>query len=268
MATSRKEIEEELQRRWMGNASVAQLFGFTAGASFDEVYAPVSVVRRLMWVVSYVMAAKERSYDEWEEEVRAVAAATHYGTEAWWVATLKAWQEGDALTVVDGRVGYEEEDAGKRVVTAASVTTEGRTLRVKVAKGERGSLTALSAGQVEQLEGYVERVKPLGLKVAVTSGEANVVGMAGVVRYSAERNKADIKQAVHEALEEMYESLEFGGTLYEGRMAAAMMAVEGVEDVRLTMVTIDGEEWTDKVVPGSGYCKVGDDLMSYAGVVR
>ena len=184
----------------MENAGVAQLFGFTAGASFDDVYARVSVVRLLIWVVSYVIAAKETAYEDWEEEVRAVADATHYGTEAWWVEAAKAWQEGDALTVVDGRVGYAVVDPTHRVVTAASVNTEGRTLRLKVAKGAVGSLQALTASQLEAFQGYVEAVKPVGLHVTATSGVANVVKLQGTVRYSAELNKSDVKAAVRGAL--------------------------------------------------------------------
>ena len=268
MATSRREIEEELQRRWMENAGVAQLFGFTAGASFDDVYARVSVVRLLIWVVSYVIAAKETAYEDWEEEVRAVADATHYGTEAWWVEAAKAWQEGDALTVVDGRVGYAVVDPTHRVVTAASVNTEGRTLRLKVAKGAVGSLQALTASQLEAFQGYVEAVKPVGLHVTATSGVANVVKLQGTVRYSAELNKSDVKAAVRGALKAAMSELRFGGRLYAGRLAAAMMAVPGVEDVHLTGMTIDGTGWSDSTEPSAGYCVPGADEMIYEGVVR
>jgi hypothetical protein len=268
MATSRREIEEELQRRWMENAGVAQLFGFTAGASFDDVYARVSVVRLLMWVVSYVIAAKETAYEDWEEEVRAVADATHYGTEAWWVETAKAWQEGDALTVADGRVRYATVDATHRVVTSAAISTLGRTLRLKVAKGEPGGLQALTTSQLEAFQGYVESVKPVGLHVTVTSGSANVIGMSGTVRYSAELNQGDVRQAVREKLTAVMGELPFGGRLYAGRLAAAMMAVEGVEDVNLTVLTVDGQLWTDWTEPSAGYCVPGPDELNYEGVVR
>lgn len=268
MATSRVEIEEELQRRWMGNAGVAQLFGFTAGASFDSVYARVSVMRLLLWVVSYVIAAKETSYEDWEEELRAVADSTHYGTEAWWVETAKAWQEGDALTVADGRVGYATVDASHRVVTSAAISTVGRTLRLKVAKGGPGSLQALTAEQLTAFQGYVESVKPVGLHVTATSGAANVVGMSGTVRYAAELSRSQVAAAVREALTATMEELPFGGRLYAGRLAAAMMAVEGVEDVHLTVLTIDGVEWNDWTEPSAGYCVPGPDELNYEGVVR
>lgn len=268
MATSRREIEEDLQRRWMENAGVAQLFGFTAGASFDDVYARVSVVRLLMWVVSYVIAAKETAYEDWEEEVRAVADATHYGTEAWWVEAAKAWQEGDALSVTDGRVGYSTVDPSHRVVTAAAITTGGRTLRLKVAKGSVGSLQALTAAQLEAFQGYVEAVKPVGLHVTATSGNANVVGMTGTVRYAAELNRSDVRSAVREALTATMGELQFGGRLYAGRLTAAMMAVPGVEDVHLTLLTIDGAEWSDWTEPSAGYCVPGADTFVYEGVTR
>ena len=268
MATSRREIEEELQRRWMENAGVAQLFGFSVGSSFDSVYARVSVMRLLLWVVSYVIAAKETAYEDWEEEVRAVADSTHYGTEAWWVETAKAWQEGDTLTVSGGRVSYGETNLSRRVVTSAAISTVGRTLHLKVAKGEPGHLQALTAEQLAAFQGYVESVKPVGLHVTATSGVANVVGVSGTVRYAAELNRSQVASSVREAMTSAMESLPFGGRLYAGRLASAMMAVEGVEDVHLTLLTIDGVAWTDWTEPSAGYCVPGEDKLNYEWVVR
>lgn len=266
MAISRKEIEDELQRAWMGNEGVAELFGFEVGTSFDAVYARVSVVRLLFWVVSYVAAAREQLYDDWKEEVRAVAETTHYGTEPWWLEAVKAWQEGDELEEIGGRMAYRVVDESKRVVTAVSVGVAWRELNIKVAKGEAGALEALSAEQCAMLQGYCNKVRPLGVKVRVKSGEANVVGLGGRVRYAAERNPRDVKQSVKEAVAAMLTDLRFGGTLYEGRLEAAIMGVDGVEDVQLGGLTLDGAAWSDSVVPGSGYCVPGDDGMEYIAV--
>ena len=218
-------------------------------------------MRLLLWVVSYVIAAKETAYEDWEEEVRAVADATHYGTEAWWVETAKAWQEGDALTVVDGRVCYATVDPTHRVVTSAAISTLGRTLRLKVAKGEPGSLQALTASQLEAFQGYYMLIFLMGYV-------ANVVRMSGTVRYSAELNQGDVRQAVREKLTAVMGELPFGGRLYAGRLAAAMMAVEGVEDVNLTVLTVDGQLWTDWTEPSAGYCVPGPDELNYEGVAR
>ncbi len=258
-----QEIFDELTSTWMGNASVATLFGFEPGRDFDEVYSKVSVLRLLMWVVAYVIALKETKLDEWKREVRDVASATHYGTSAWWIAKAKAWQEGDALQVIDGKVDYPSVDVSKRRVTAASVTVMGRTLRIKVAKGEVGNLQGLTDAQKESFVGYVEAIKPMGLMVSVTTGSANNMRLYGTVRYSAERMKADVKMAVKNAIDTMLQNLEFNGTIYSGRLVQAIMSVDGVEDVFLTMKTMDGVEWTDAVEPSNGYAKLDVDGLNY-----
>lgn len=260
---TQKEVMEEMTSAWMANEEAARVFGFEVGATFDSVYAPVSVVRLLMWVVSGVIALKETLLEEWKEEVRTVAEDTHYGTARWWVETVKRWQPGDALTVKDGKVCYEEEDASKRVVTSASVTAQGRTLLLKVAKGASGERRALSEEEVESLRGYVEAVKPVGLMVRVMSGGANQLTLGGVVRYRAELNEAEVKARVREAVERLMDGVAFNGALYEGRLTQALMQVEGVEDVHLTELLLDGSAWSDVVTPASGYVAMGSDKLRY-----
>lgn len=266
MIMKQTEIYEEMTTAWMQNKEVAQLFGFEEGAAFDAVFSRVSIVRMLMWVVSSVIALKETLLKEWQEEVRKVAEETHYGTAAWWVDVVKRWQMGDPLSVIEGKVGYEVIDESKRMVTAASVTAKGRTLLLKVAKGERGSRQRLSEAELESLRGYVEQVKPVGLAVDVRSGSANSITLGGVLRYKAELVEEDVQEAVREAVEEAFDGLEFNGSLYEGRLAMALMRVEGVVDVQLRDLEIDGDGWTDVVVPSSGYVVLGEDKMTYERV--
>lgn len=266
MTMTTNEVFEELTGTWMNNQSVANLYGFSVGSRFDDVYSKVSLLRLIFWVVSYVVALKETSLEDWKKEVQSVAEETHYGTSAWWVAKCKAWQEGDALTIVDGKVDYAQVDASKRVVTAAAVNVVGRTLRLKVAKGESGNLSGLSTAQLQSLTGYVEAIKPMGLMVSVTSGGANVLNIYGKVRYSGELMKADVQQRVKAAMNEMLMNLEFNGTLYSGRMIRTIVDVDGVEDVYLTRMTMDGVEWKDSVVPTNGYATLNIDELEYEAI--
>lgn len=263
---TQKEVMEELTTSWMNNEEAARAFGFEQGAQFDRTYSKVSVLRLLMWVVSGVISLKETLLEEWKREVKKVAEESHYGTASWWVDVVKRWQKGDALSVIDGKVGYEVEDESKRIVTAASVTAKGRTLLLKVAKGERGQRGALTEEELKSLKGYVEAVKPIGLMVDVRSGAANKVSLGGTLRYRAELIEEDVKAAVIAAVEDAFDGLEFNGSLYEGRLAMALMRVEGVVDVHLDGLQIDGSEWEEVVIPGSGYVILGDDKMKYERV--
>lgn len=260
------EVFEEMTSKWMNDSGVANLYGFAVGSRFDDVYSKVSVVRMIFWVVSYVMALKETMLEDWKKDVQDVASETHYGTSAWWVAKAKAWQKGDSLTIVDGKVDYEHVDETKRVVTAASVNVVGRTLRLKVAKGNSGSLSGLSQDELDSMNGYVERIKPMGLMVQVTSGGANVLKLYGKVRYRGELTKDDVKQHVRIAMNDMLQNLEFNGTLYSGRIVRTIVDVDGVEDVYLSRMTMDGVEWNDSVVPTNGYASLNIDGLEYEAI--
>lgn len=263
---TQKEVMEAMTTAWMKNEDAAKAFGYEVGASYDKVYPKASVMRMLMWVVSGVIALKETLLEEWKEEVRKVAEETHYGTAAWWVDVAKRWQKGDQLSVIDGKVGYRTTDEKKRVVTAASVTAKGRTLHLKVAKGTAGKRAALTADELQSMKGYVEAVKPLGVMVQVTSGNANRVALGGVLRYRGELAEADVRATVKKAVEKAFDGLEFNGDLYEGRLAMALMQEDGVVDVQLSGLKIDGSPWSDVVNPQSGYVVLAEDNMEYIGI--
>lgn len=263
---TQKEVMDEMTVQWMHNEEASRVFDFEVGASFDAVFPKASIVRLLMWVCSGVIALKETLLGEWKREVEQVALATHYGTAQWWVEAVKRWQPGDVLDVIDGRVGYAEEDAGRRVVTAASVTAEGRTLLLKVAKGDVGHREPLTTDELEGLRGYVDAVKPLGIMAKVISGPANRVSVGGVVRYRSEMDEQTVRDAVKQAVEKACDGLSFNGTLYAGRLTMAVMSVDGVVDANLGGLQIDGVDWTDSVVPTSGYVEFGGEELEFVKV--
>lgn len=261
-----EEIFEEMTASWMSDSNAARLFGFQVGSRFDDEYSKVSVLRLLMWVVSWVIAKRETLLEEWKAEVEKVANETHYGTSAWWIAKAKDFQYGDSLVVEDGKVQYAEEHGEKKIVSAASVTVVGRTLLLKVAKGVGGGLSGLSDSERSSFEGYVQRIKPLGLMVVVQSGSGNELRVKGEVRYSGERKVSEIAGGVREALERYVKDLEFNGTIYAGRMTKVIIDVDGVVDVHITGMELDGVAWEDSVIPGNGYVVLNVEDLTYRGV--
>lgn len=265
-----EEILTELKIAWMNNEQAAALFGFTRGDDFDNTYSRVSVLALIFYVVAYVIALKETLLSQWKEEVRQVGLSTHYGTASWWVAAAKEWQNGDPLTVIDGRMGYATVDPSHRLITAASVTAEGRTLTLKVAKKTtfEGGYTPLSTDEKTNFEGYVEQIKPLGIYVDVRSSPANNIEILGSIGYDAELDLTNVKKNVREAILAELDNLPFNGTLYISRLNAAIVAVDGVVFCNIGSVLVDGTSVEVSTVPYSGYFSLSLAVFDYRPIAQ
>lgn len=257
-----EEILQEMKSAWMNNQTAADMFGFRVGSAWEDTYSKVSVLGLILWVTAYVYSLVGKSLDDWKSEVNATADATRYGTEAWWRKMVLGWQYGDTVTEIDGKMGYASEDESKRLVKAVSVVSIGRTLNIRVAKAGSSGLAKLSNDEVTALQSYVSAISPLGVRADVVSGDAGVLTVSGVVRYSGQVSLPKVREAVMAALTRVCSELEFGGRLYKSVLVHSLMGVEGVQSVDVTVV-INGTEFTDWVEPASGYVTIGTDNLNY-----
>ena len=262
---STQEILTDLQNQLMANPVAAALFGYQTGDNYDSHFSRIGAVSVILYVVAYVIALKERLLDQWKEEVRQVADSTRYGTEAWWKAAAKAWREGEQTTVTDGQVAYASEATPATVtpVAYATITAAGRLLTLKVAADQGGNPTPLSSTQLAQFQGYADAIKPLGLAVRCVSGPANPIALHATITYNPELSQSAVDAAVQTAINNHCAEIEFGGTLYVGRLAAAIMQAQGVIDCHIHSITIrntanpttaNPEDITISVQPYNGYC--------------
>lgn len=260
---NQEEIFEEMQRRLMNDEVAASLWEFSVGDAFDDHFSRVSVTRLIMYVCSCIYALVGVKLDDWQREVNATADETRYGTEAWWKEQVLGFQYGHSVEVIDGRMGYAEDDAEARIVTAATIATVGRTLSIKVAKGAAGSREALDDDELEALQSYVNAIKPVGITADVTSGSAGTVALTATVTYSGQRTRAVVEEEVEAAIGRVLGDLAFGGTLYSSAIIDAVLAVDGVDDMYISTITLDGETFQGAAVPPAGYAILGTSTINY-----
>lgn len=262
-----EEILTELQDTLMGNPQAATLFGYAPGTPYLSHFSPIGAMSVILYVVAYVIALKERLLDDWIEQVRAVADTTRYGTEAWWKAAAKAWRQDEQTTVSDGAVGYASPATAQTVmpVAYAAVRASGRQLTLLVAADSQGTPIPLSASQLSAFAGYVQDIKPLGIAVQCVSGPANPIGINATITYNPEYTGDAVQQAVTNAINTHCAEIDFGGTLYAGRLAAAVMQLPAVIDCAIHEITIRNaadpssaspEPVTISVRPNNGYCQL------------
>lgn len=228
------EIKKQLTDEWMNNATIQEKFGFIPGTSFDSVFAHVSVVNIVFYVVAYVVWMREKALESWRNDVDKTAIATRYGTKEWWHKTAIAWQDGDLSEVIDGGVSYSVVDQAKQKVKFCAVVEEGRTLYLKVAGGNSPSLASLTVEELGRFQAYLGDVKPLGVRAIGQSYSADELQITGSVYYDGELLALDIENEVKKAIETYLSGIVFGGMIYKTKLIDAVQRVEGVKDFELS----------------------------------
>ena len=253
-----EEVYSQLQQTFVAMAASKRLFGLTeadASRAYGELFATTGVLSAILYAVAYVISLKETALESWKEAVSKTAESTRYGTWAWWIEAAKAFQLGDITEVIDGKVTYREIEPTHRIITAATVVQDGREIVIKVAKGENGNYSALSAEELQAFKGYIAEIKPLGLYVLAMSEPAAEVTIAGSVIYNSQLPQQQMRDKVVQALNDYFASLKFGGTIYRSQVADAIMGVDGVIDVAIANLVVAGNSVERSYQPIAGYAK-------------
>lgn len=266
-----EEVRIEIEKVFVRECARRGMFGLTredVNKEFSSLFGRTTVIAVILYVVAFMIALKSQLFASWKREVEALWQSSRYGTWAWWIATAKKWQKGDATEVIDGVVGYESVDESKRIIKAAMVRQNGRSISVYVAKGT-DELSPLSADELGAFQAYLNNVKPLGINVLAISLPADSIEVSGEVVYSNELLQDEMKDAVKDRLNEYFKSLSFGATVYVAQMIEEVMSIDGVVDAALAM-KVNGEVIErEKVLPaGYGVADVANVVVKNNSIIR
>ena len=240
-----EEIKKDLEKNFVFHASMSKLFGLTPedkGKEFSSLFATNGVIATIIYVVAVVISLRTQLFAKWKEEMKGLYESSRYGTWAWWIETAKRWQVGYSTVVIDGEVGYEKIDENARIIKAAMVRQNGRSITIYVAKMENNKLVALNVdkGELSSFQRYLNNVKPLGVYVVAVSKEADKVNIEADIVYNGELSKEAIDKTVSERLNGYFANLEFGATIYKAQIIEEIMSIEGVVDVALKVSVVSG----------------------------
>lgn len=199
----------------------------------------VAIWRLWAYVIAWFSWILENLWDQHKAEVEAIANAAKYGSLPWYVSQSKLWQDGDTLTYVDGFPGYAVVDASKRKVTQASAVEDIFPAQVflKVTQGE-DPLTPLAQADLTEFTAYVNQVKPAGIKVVVSSLNADTLQVNMNVGYDPILNPSVVSLNVEAAINSYLKNLPFDGRFTRLAFEDAIQSVAGVKTISL--VTLEG----------------------------
>lgn len=230
-----------------------------------------SVYRLWAWVTAAVLYTVEAMHDLFRIEIDTLLRTLKPGTLLWYQEMCKAFQYGDDLTWGNSGYSYAILDDAKKIVKQASVTEGSGGLTVKVATEVSGELEPLSAQQLAAFNSYLMAMKYAGTRVSLINSAANSLYLALDIYYNPlvlSANGTDISAAkpVELAVQAFLRNLPFNGRLRRTALEAAILAVPGVYDVKLTTLQYKygANPYTDidvSAIPESGYFKTDTDHL-------
>ena len=201
----------------------------------------LSILNGITWAVSAVIYSFETLLDVFAIDISTTINNRINGTPAYYANALLQYQKGDTLTVrEDGLAfGYALTDETKRIVTQVSYSESSsdvnldNKLILKVATGQRGNLSQISAEDLVMINSYIAQIKFAGTRIEVTSRSGDVLIPRLSLYYDGAVSETEIYDHLEEKLNEYVMNIDFDAGVYVSKIIDAVKKVEHVTDVHI-----------------------------------
>lgn len=238
----------------------------------------VAVWKIFFYAVAFCINAIEQLHDLFRREMDDKIDRLKPHSARWFAEKAKLFQYGYNLVPETDRYDNtgltDDQVTASKIVSYAAVVEQSRGIRIKVAKDNGADLDALSGMELSAFSEYMERVKPAGIKLLITSNVADDLTASLRIFYNplvlkADGGRIDGTDAtpVQSALRTFLKNLPFNGIFVPQMAVDALQAVEGVVIVKddiwsarygaLDFQTIDVE-----YTPDAGYLRIPDEDLT------
>ncbi len=225
----------------------------------------VAIWRLWAYITAAAIYVHEALWAIFKAEVDAVVLAAHGGTARWLKDRILEYQHGDGLIFdsASGKYVYDPVDASHRIITQCAVV-EGNNgvVIIKLAKGDVGSLEALTNPEKDGATSYVKKRRMAGMRFSIVTGDGDIIRIEATVYFDAVYTQPVVSAAVQAAVVAYLEGLPFNGEFLVSKLTDSIQSVAGVNDVVIvtvqTKTSIGGtyEQVIRNHVPLYGYYKV------------
>lgn len=262
MARTIDTINNDLKQAFMQDTTLAEKYGFTAGANFADTFSRFSIESIILYIVAASIWTLEKLFDTHTAEVTDYIATMKPHSLRWYVEKAKAFMYG--VPLIDGSDQYDttnltdEQIAEKKIVTFAACTEANATLYLKVAKAGPAPLTT---DEKAAFVAYLHEIKDAGVRIDVISENGDYLKLQMVIYYDPllinanGESKGTGNKVVEDAIKNYIENIPFNGEFRKNELEDAIQAVEGVVMVELGVVEhseTGGDGTFEEVIP---YCK-------------
>lgn len=198
----------------------------------------VAVWKIFFYAAAFMWNALDALHDLFRAETDDKISRLKPHSAKWFVEIAKAFQYGYDLATdeayYDNTLLTEDQVNASKIVTYAAAVEQERGIRIKVAKGTT-TLSALTAPELSAFGAYMERVKPAGIKLLITSNQPDDLRAKLRVFYnplvlmpSGGRIDGVSAEPVQDALRDYLKNLPFNGLFVSQYAVDALQKVEGV----------------------------------------
>lgn len=257
-----KEWKKTITDEWLRQPSIIEKYGIDSSKTFEEQFSAVSIESLLFYAQAYGMMLLEKIMGDRFTDLEARFARLRPHTLSWYAEKIKAFQLNYTLPA-DTDV-YSEINEDAQVVQYCSLTERDGVLSAKVAGQKDGKPSRLSTDVVAKVAEYIGRVKDAGVRVLLSSGDADKFSCSLLVHYDPLKDiTADnIRQAISAYLE----SMPFDG-VYSNM--ALIDAVQHIDGVRVAQLLSSGASYGNNTAativstytPNAGYMELVDSLI-------
>ncbi len=199
----------------------------------------VAVWKILFYAVAFCWNILDVLHDLFRADVNEIIATLKPHSARWFATKAKAFQYGYDLVYetdyYDNSTLTEDQITASQIIAYAAVVEQERGIRIKVAKLVGNELAALSAGELNAFKEYMERVKPAGIKLLITSQVADDLKASIRIFYNplvllntGGRIDGTDSEPVQTALKTYLKNLPFNGLFIPQFAVDALQKVEGV----------------------------------------
>ena len=271
MARTIDTINNDLKQAFMQDTTLAEKYGFTAGANFADTFSRFSIESIILYIVAASIWTLEKLFDTHTAEVTDYIATMKPHSLRWYVEKAKAFMYG--VPLINGSDQYDttnltdEQIAEKKIVTFAACTEANATLYLKVAKAGPAPLTA---DEKAAFVAYLHEIKDAGVRIDVISENGDYLKLQMVIYYDPllinanGESKGTGNKVVEDAIKNYIENIPFNGEFRKNELEDAIQAVDGVvmvEFERAEHSETGDDDTFEEVIP---YCKPTSGYFKFA----
>lgn len=259
-----KEWKKALTDEWLRQPGVKETYGVDPDKTFDEQFSAVSVESLLFYALAFGLMVLEKITGDSITKLEEHFNRLRPHTLSWYAEKIKAFQLNHTLPT-DSDV-YLEINEDAQVVKYCSLTERNGILSAKIAGRKDGKPSRLEHDTVKKVSEYVARVKDAGVRVMLTSGDADKFSVKLLIHFDTLKDLTtrDIERAISTYLE----SMPFDGIYSNMALIDVIQKIDGVRiaEVLTSSASYGNNTPTDIIstyVPMSGYMELNKAEITF-----
>lgn len=196
----------------------------------------VAIWRLWTHVVAVCIWTLENLFDKHKAEVAQLLSAQRPHSLQWYVNKARQFQYGVLLPDGSDTYATTTDDPAVMIVKYAAAVELPNMIRLKVARQGALSLEGLGSAEQAALKAYMGRVKDAGIRLQVTSAEADNLLLVLKIYYDplvlmsdGSRIDGTATEPVKDTVKTFLSDLPFNGVFILNKLIAALQAIDGVK---------------------------------------